>query len=165
MIAQLTLVVYMFIAKEDYLKHMEHVVDRAWDRRTQKADYMDGLQIGVSCCILLIVFTRFFMCIFHSLNAVATETTEITLIKDSCQQLAVKTPTVVPWKPPIRTDVSRLLFASGIKTVISSSMLDSSLLLSRWVFCSLFLYRNFVKPFSLSVCWLHLLMLLGKQHS
>uniref|UniRef100_T1GVF5 Uncharacterized protein n=1 Tax=Megaselia scalaris TaxID=36166 RepID=T1GVF5_MEGSC len=50
MIAQLTLVVYMFIAKEDYLKHMEHVVDRAWDRRTQKADYMDGLQIGFKCC-------------------------------------------------------------------------------------------------------------------
>lgn len=48
MIAQLTLVVYMFIAKDDYLKHMEHVVDRAWDRRTQRADYMDALQIGVS---------------------------------------------------------------------------------------------------------------------
>lgn len=56
MIAQLSLVVYMFIAKEDYLKHMEHVVDKAWDRRTQKADYMDGLQIGVSSLLIYYSF-------------------------------------------------------------------------------------------------------------
>lgn len=54
----------MFIAKEDYLKHMEHVVDRAWDRRTQKADYMDGLQIGVSFYYFGVVFNSIYK-IYH----------------------------------------------------------------------------------------------------
>ncbi|XP_055920657.1 23 kDa integral membrane protein-like [Eupeodes corollae] len=50
MVAQLALVVYVWIYKEDYVNNMGQVVDKAWSRRTQKADYMDALQIGFHCC-------------------------------------------------------------------------------------------------------------------
>lgn len=50
MIAQLALVGYIWIEKDKYLMHMGEVVERAWQRRTQKADYMDAIQASMECC-------------------------------------------------------------------------------------------------------------------
>lgn len=50
MVAQLALVVYMWVNKEKYLRVMDDVVEKAWNRRTRKADYMDAIQISMECC-------------------------------------------------------------------------------------------------------------------
>ncbi|KAH8267078.1 hypothetical protein KR018_001716 [Drosophila ironensis] len=48
MIGQLALVIYMWVQKDKYLVIMGNVVERAWERRTRRADYMDAIQISVS---------------------------------------------------------------------------------------------------------------------
>lgn len=48
MIGQLALVVYMWLQKDKYLVIMGDVVEKAWERRTRRADYMDAIQISVS---------------------------------------------------------------------------------------------------------------------
>ncbi|XP_030374897.1 23 kDa integral membrane protein [Scaptodrosophila lebanonensis] len=50
MVGQLALVAYMWIQKDKYLMIMDDVVEKAWDRRTRKADYMDAIQISMECC-------------------------------------------------------------------------------------------------------------------
>ena len=50
MIGQLALVAYIWLQKAEYLKLMGDVVEKAWQRRTQKADYMDAFQISMECC-------------------------------------------------------------------------------------------------------------------
>lgn len=47
MIGQLALVVYMWLQKDKYLVIMGDVVEKAWERRTRRADYMDAIQISV----------------------------------------------------------------------------------------------------------------------
>lgn len=48
MIGQLVLVTYMWLQKEKYLVIMGDVVEKAWQKRTTSADYMDAIQISVS---------------------------------------------------------------------------------------------------------------------
>lgn len=48
MIGQLALVIYMWLEKDKYLVLMGDVVEKAWERRTRRADYMDAIQISVS---------------------------------------------------------------------------------------------------------------------
>jgi len=48
MIGQLALVIYMWVQKDKYLQIMGDVVEKAWDHRTRRSDYMDALQISVS---------------------------------------------------------------------------------------------------------------------
>lgn len=48
MVGQLVLVVYMWVQKDKYLDLMSEVVEKAWERRTRRADYMDAIQISVS---------------------------------------------------------------------------------------------------------------------
>ncbi|KAH8370685.1 hypothetical protein KR093_004679 [Drosophila rubida] len=48
MIVQLVLVIFMWLHKDKYLVFMGEVVEKAWDRRTRRADYMDAIQISVS---------------------------------------------------------------------------------------------------------------------
>ncbi|XP_068147118.1 23 kDa integral membrane protein [Drosophila tropicalis] len=50
MIGQLVLVVYIWVQKDRYLQIMGDVVEKAWDRRTRRADYMDAIQISMECC-------------------------------------------------------------------------------------------------------------------
>ncbi|CAD7015439.1 23 kDa integral membrane protein [Ceratitis capitata] len=50
MIGQLALVIYMWVQKDKYLVMMGDVVEKAWARRTRKADYMDAIQISMECC-------------------------------------------------------------------------------------------------------------------
>jgi len=50
MIGQLALVAYMWLQKDRYLMMMGDVVEKAWARRTRKADYMDAIQISMECC-------------------------------------------------------------------------------------------------------------------
>ncbi|XP_014102876.2 23 kDa integral membrane protein [Bactrocera oleae] len=50
MIGQLALVIYMWVQKDRYLVMMGDVVEKAWARRTHKADYMDAIQISMECC-------------------------------------------------------------------------------------------------------------------
>lgn len=50
MVAQLALVAYIWLQKDEYLIYMGDVVEKAWQRRTQKADYMDAFQISMECC-------------------------------------------------------------------------------------------------------------------
>ncbi|XP_017474774.1 PREDICTED: 23 kDa integral membrane protein [Rhagoletis zephyria] len=50
MIGQLALVIYMWVQKDRYLVMMGDVVEKAWARRTRKADYMDAIQISMECC-------------------------------------------------------------------------------------------------------------------
>jgi len=50
MIGQLALVAYMWLQKDKYLQLMGDVVERAWNNRTRKADYMDAIQISMECC-------------------------------------------------------------------------------------------------------------------
>ncbi|XP_061402422.1 23 kDa integral membrane protein-like isoform X2 [Musca vetustissima] len=50
MIGQLVLVTYMWLQKDKYLVIMGDVVEKAWQNRTRKSDYMDALQISMECC-------------------------------------------------------------------------------------------------------------------
>ncbi|XP_067632593.1 23 kDa integral membrane protein-like [Eurosta solidaginis] len=49
-VGQLALVIYMWVQKDRYLVIMGDVVEKAWARRTRKADYMDAIQISMECC-------------------------------------------------------------------------------------------------------------------
>jgi len=48
MIGQLALVIYMWVQKDKYLEIMGDVVEKAWNHRTSRSDYMDAIQISVS---------------------------------------------------------------------------------------------------------------------
>lgn len=50
MIGQLILVTYMWLQKDKYLVIMGDVVEKAWQKRTTSADYMDAIQISMECC-------------------------------------------------------------------------------------------------------------------
>lgn len=61
MIGQLALVAYMWLQKDKYLVMMDDVVEKAWQRKTEKADFMDGLQISVSCNKFRILNRNFYI--------------------------------------------------------------------------------------------------------
>ncbi|XP_037717872.1 23 kDa integral membrane protein [Drosophila subpulchrella] len=50
MIGQLALVIYIWVQKDQLLKIMGDVVEKAWAHRTRRSDYMDALQISMKCC-------------------------------------------------------------------------------------------------------------------
>lgn len=47
MTTHLILVVYMWMAQDEFLYKIEQVVEKAWSRRTQQASFMDAMQVGV----------------------------------------------------------------------------------------------------------------------
>lgn len=55
MIGQLVLVTYMWLYKDKYLALMGDVVEKAWEHRNHKADYMDAIQISVSKFITIYI--------------------------------------------------------------------------------------------------------------
>lgn len=48
MICQLALVTCMWLYKDRYLAIVGDIVEKAWEKRTHQADYMDAIQISVS---------------------------------------------------------------------------------------------------------------------
>ncbi|XP_016978736.1 23 kDa integral membrane protein [Drosophila rhopaloa] len=50
MIGQLALVIYMWVQKDKFLVHMGDAVEKAWENRTRRSDYMDAIQISMKCC-------------------------------------------------------------------------------------------------------------------
>jgi len=51
MIGQLAFVIYIWMRKDNLKLIMGDLVEKAWERRTRRADYMDAIQISVSCLI------------------------------------------------------------------------------------------------------------------
>ncbi|XP_055858693.1 23 kDa integral membrane protein-like [Episyrphus balteatus] len=50
LIAQLVGVVYFWVDKQNFVNSMGKIVDKAWEERTSRADFMDALQVGFKCC-------------------------------------------------------------------------------------------------------------------
>ncbi|XP_034478383.1 23 kDa integral membrane protein [Drosophila innubila] len=50
MIGQLAFVIYIWLQKDRYLVMMGDVVEKAWERRTRRSDYMDAIQKSMECC-------------------------------------------------------------------------------------------------------------------
>lgn len=67
MIGQLVLVTYMWLNKDKYLIIMGDVVEKAWQNRTRKGDYMDAIQISVSAFKLITYQRRAFSILWSSL--------------------------------------------------------------------------------------------------
>lgn len=59
MIGQLVLVTYMWLQKDKYLIIMGDVVEKAWQKRTTSADYMDAIQISVCYTNCLCVYMNY----------------------------------------------------------------------------------------------------------
>lgn len=124
MVGQLVLVIYMWVQKDKYLDLMSDVVEKAWERRTRRADYMDAIQISVSKCKenmlrIVSIYSNF----SYRWNAVVAPAIRITPSRVSSPPRAVVTPTTVAQRPSIVVDASKPLSITGIGTAISSSIL------------------------------------------
>lgn len=124
MIGQLALVIYMWVQKDKYLQIMGDVVEKAWDRRTRRADYMDAIQISVSARpgswrFGVISKNTFLLRRWSAVDAVAMSTTPS---RATSRPLAARTPITAARRPSTGAAARLPSSSSGTGTATSSSM-------------------------------------------